>query len=136
MKISALYRSRIMLHIVITADISGASEFGINLKKGGKWDCTTYTYDVSGETIHGSTENRGEGASTKSVSGALPNEDGTITMDIYVDRSLVEAFFNAYKSISSRAYTEDPDSQGIDLFADGDVIIESLHVAVMGSIFD
>lgn len=125
-----------MLHIVLTADVSGASEFGINLKKGGKWDCTTYTYDVSGETIHGTTENRGEGASTKAVSGWLPNDDGTITMDIYVDRSLVEAFFNEYKSISIRSYTEDPDSQGIDLFATGDVTIESLHVAVMGSIFD
>lgn len=36
----------------------------------------------------------------------------------------------------SRAYVEDPKSQGIDLFATGDVIIESLYVATMGSIFD
>lgn len=125
-----------MLHIQLTVNVSSASEFGINLKKGGKWDCTTYTYDVAGETIHGSTENRGEGASTKAVSGYLPNEEGKITMDIYIDRSLVEAFFNEYKSISIRSYTEEPDSQGIDLFATGDVVIESLYVATMGSIFD
>lgn len=125
-----------MLHIRLTANVSGASQFGINLKKGGKWDCTTYTYDVTGEIIHGVTENRGEGASTKAVSGTLPNADGTITMDIYVDRSLVEAFFNEYKSLSIRAYTEDPSSQSIDLFATGDVTIESLYVATMGSIFD
>ena len=125
-----------MLHIVVTADISAASEFGINLKQGGKWDCTTYTYDVSSETISGSTENRGEGCKVKKVSGWLPNGDGTITMDIYVDRSLVEAFFNEYKAISIRAYVEDPASQGVNLFATGDVTIRSLYVASMGSIFD
>ena len=86
--------------------------------------------------IHGSTENRGEGCNVKNVSGALPNQDGTITMDIYVDRSLVEAFFNEYRSISIRAYVEDPNSQGISLNATGDVQILSLYVATMGSIFD
>ena len=125
-----------MLHIVITADISSAAEFGINLKQGDKWDCTTYTYDAAAGIISGSTENRGEGCKLKTVSGALPNEDGKITMDIYADRSLVEAFFNEYKSISIRSYVEDPASQGISLFASGDVTIDSLYVAVMGSIFD
>ena len=125
-----------MLHIRLTVDISQASEFGINLKQGGKWDCTTYTYDAASETIFGSTENRGEGCKTKTVSGWLPNEDGTITMDIYVDRSLVEAFFNEYKSISIRSYVEDPNSQAMDLFATGNVTIKSLYVATMGSIFD
>lgn len=125
-----------MLHIKLTVDVSRASEFGINLKKGGKWDCTSYRYDVSGETIYGSTENRGEGCKVKTVSGWLPNADGKLTMDIYADRSLVEGFFNQFKAISIRAYVEDPNSQAIDLFAAGDVTVESLYVAAMGSIFD
>ena len=125
-----------MLHIVITADISSAAEFGINLKQGGKWDCTTYRYDTAEQLIYGTTENRGEGCKTKTVSGALPTEDGKITMDIYVDRSLVEAFFNEYKAISIRSYVEDPASQATSLFATGEVTIESLYVATMGSIFD
>lgn len=125
-----------MLYIKLVADVGSASEFGINMKQGGKWDCTTYRYDVSAETIYGKTENKGEGAKSNSVSGALPNEGGKITMEIYIDRSLVEGFFNDYKAISIRAYTEEPDSHGIDLFATGDVTIESLYVATMGSIFD
>lgn len=124
-----------MLHIQLTVDVSCASEFGINLKQGGKWDCTTYRYDTAEQLIYGSTENRGEGCKTKTVSGLLPAEDGKITMDIYVDRSLVEAFFNEYKSISIRAYVEDPNSQAINIFATGDVTIESLYVATMDSIF-
>ena len=125
-----------MLYVKLVADISNADEFGINLKQGGKWDCTTYRYDVAGETIYGKTENKGEGAKSNSVSGVLPNEDGKIAMEIYIDRSLVEGFFNDYKAISIRAYTEEPDSQGMDLFATGDVTIESLYVAAMGSIFE
>ncbi len=125
-----------MLYIRLTADVSEASEFGINLKQGGKWDCTSYTYDIPGETIKGRTENKGEGASVSTVSGALPDQDGKISMEIYVDRSLVEAFFNDYKSISIRAYTEEPDSHAINLFAEGNIAIESLYVASMGSIFE
>lgn len=125
-----------MLYIRLTANVSGAAEFGISLKQGGKWDATTYTYDVAGETIKGHTENKGEGAKASSVSGALPDDGGRITMEIYVDRSLVEAFFNDYKAISIRAYTDDPNSRAINLFAEGSVTIESLYVASMGSIFE
>lgn len=56
-------------------------------------------------------------------------------MDIYVDRSLVEAFFNGDKAITTRAYTLDPNAQGVSLFAQGGVRILSLRVATMGSIF-
>lgn len=125
-----------MLHIKLTVDVSKASEFGINMKQGGKWDCTSFRYDAVEAIIHGSTENRGEGCKVKNVQGALPIADGKLTMDIYIDRSLVEGFFNEYKAISIRAYVEDPNSQGVNLFATGDVVIESLYVAEMGSIFE
>ena len=125
-----------MLYIRLTADVAAASEFGISMNQGGKWDATTYTYDVAGQTISGHTENKGEGCKAASVSGQLPVKDGKLTMEIYIDRSLVEGFFNDYKSISIRAYTDEPDSHGIDLFATGTVSIDELFVARMGSIFD
>ncbi len=125
-----------MLHIELTVDVSGAARFGINLKKGGQWDSTTYTYDVEAATIRGETQNKGDDAKTGFVSGALPIENGKLTINIYIDRSLVEAFFNEDKALSIRAYPDEKTSQGIDLFADGTVTIESLRVATMGSIFD
>ena len=125
-----------MLHIKLTVDVSKAAEFGINMKQGGDRDRTTFRYDVAEATIRGTTENRGEGCNEKNVSGWLPTEDGKLTLDIYIDRSLVEGFFNEYKAISIRAYVEEITSQGINLFAEGDVVIESLYVAAMGSIFD
>ena len=56
--------------------------------------------------------------------------------EIYLDRSLVEAFFEDSKVISIRAYPENRDTQAISLFAEGEVTIVGLYVATMESIFD
>lgn len=126
-----------MLRISLTADVSMADSFGILLKQGGKWDQTMFTYKVKSQTIHGETANRGEGAPTSFVSGALAlPDDGKIAMDILIDRSLVEAFFNQSKSISLRAYVEDDASENIQLFSEGNVHIESIVVVEMNSIFN
>ena len=63
-------------------------------------------------------------------------ESEAVSVEIYLDRSLVEAFFEESKAISIRAYPEDRDSRAISLFADGDVTIVSIYVATMTSIFD
>ena len=104
--------------------------------QGGKWDATSYTYDVANSQIQGRTENKGQGAKVSSVSGALVNDDSILSMEVYVDRSLVEAFFEDTKAISIRSYPEEKDSRGISLEAEGDVTVLELYVASMGSIFD
>ena len=125
-----------MLYIRLTVDLGSASEFTVSMKQGGKWDATTFTYDPVNGVIKGRTENKGEGCKAASVSGALANEDGAVTMEIYIDRSLVEGFFNDTKAISIRAYTEEPDSHALSLSSQGNVTITELFVAKMGSIFD
>ena len=125
-----------MLYIRLDVDVSQANSFGITMLQGGKWDETSYTYKVDEGLIQGRTENKGEGAKVKSVSGALTNDDGILSMEIYLDRSLVEAFFEQSKAISIRAYPEDRHSRAISLFAEGDVTIVGIFVATMTSIFD
>lgn len=125
-----------MLYIRLDVDVSKASSFGITMLQGGKWDETSLSYDVKNGIIQGRTENKGEGAKVKSVSGALINDDNILSVEIYLDRSLVEAFFEDSKVISIRAYPEDPKSQAISLFAEGDVTIVGIYVATMESIFD
>lgn len=111
-----------------------AEEFGIELKTGGDKDRSWYSYNMEEGTITGDTKNKGSAASTNHVSGDLLLEDGKLSMEIYVDRSLVEAFFNDEKSISMRAYSEFG-SQGVQLFADGDVNVDELYVAEMNGIY-
>ncbi len=125
-----------LLYIRIIADISDAQEFGITMLQGGRWDSTGLTYDVQNELIKGVTENKGAGAKAKAVSGYLPNEDGKLNLEIFIDRSLVEGFFNDYKVISIRAYPEEKDSKGIELSAVGEVTLNELYVASMSSIFE
>ncbi len=72
----------------------------------------------------------------KAVSGALPNDDDILSIEICPDRSLVEAFFEDCKAISIRSCPDDRDPKAIDVFADGDVQIVTLYVATMKSIFD
>ena len=61
--------------------------------------------------------------------------DGKLVMEIYIDRSLVEAFFNDTKSISMRSYS-DHDSQEIQLFADGNLSVDSLYITAVQSIYE
>lgn len=123
-----------LLYIEATLIPSDAQEFGIMLKTDGDKDGTYYTYRVAEQTISGDTKNKGSASSVNHVSGGLSLEDGKLTMKIYIDRSLVEAFFNDTKSISMRSYSK-YDSQGILLFSDGGVVVEKLYVAEMRSIF-
>ena len=126
-----------MLRIDVTIRNVSATAFGINVKSGnGGNDNTVYTYNVSSSTITGATLNRGSTCANSTTSGALAlNSDGTLTMQIYIDRSLVEAFFNDTKALSIRSYA-DFDSTGISLFAEGDEVeIVSLSVSRMQSIY-
>ncbi len=125
-----------MYHLVVTIDAGSADSFGIELLAGGKWDYTSYTYEVDKQMINGETANKGGDASTSFTSGSLALEDGKLTMEIYVDRSLIEAFFNDSKALTIRAYPEEEDSHGISLFSDGTITIDSLYVAQMGSIYE
>lgn len=111
-----------------------ATEFGIQIKAGVSRDKTTYTYNMEKGTIIAATKNRGSGAKGNKVSGPLTLEDGRLVMELYIDRSLVESFFNSTKSISTRSYS-DYESQDIELFSEGDVQVEELYVAEMNSIY-
>ena len=124
-----------MLYLRVTITAGSATEFGIFFKTGGTRDQSSFTMNVERGEIACDTRNGGSAASASHVSGVLSLEDGRLTIEMYIDRSLVEAFFNDTKAISMRSYCE-YDSQGIQLFADGDITVESLYVAQMGSIYE
>lgn len=123
-----------LLYIEAVINLKDAEKFGIQLKSNGKKDMVSYVYDTAEGTVSGNTNNKGKAASSGHVSGPLSLEDGKLTMKIYADRSLVEAFFNDSKSISIRDYG-DYESQGMMLFAEGDVLVEKLYVSEMKSIY-
>ncbi len=124
-----------MLYLRMTVDAGNAGRFGLYVKKGGTRDESSFAVNAANGTIEGNTRNRGSAASTSLVNGPLALEDGKLEFEMYIDRSLVEAFFNDTKAISMRCYG-DAASQGLELFADGDITVESLYVAEMKSIYE
>ena len=67
------------------------------------------------------------------VEGPVPLKDGTLTMEIFIDRSLVEGFFNQDKAISIRSYAA-PEARQIKLFGALDVL--TLQVYPVSSIYE
>ena len=60
----------------------------------------------------------------------------TLVMEFYLDRSLIEAFFDDTKAVTARVYPTDETSLGILLYAEGgDIEVVSLRVAEMKSIY-
>lgn len=124
-----------MLYIRTVIDGKEATEFGIHLKKGNSKDVTTYSYQTEDQTISMKTANKGDAASGNSASGSLALENGRLSMEIYIDRSLIEGFFNDRKSISVRSYTKDIQSQELEFFADKEIVIDNIYITAMNSIF-
>lgn len=123
-----------MLYLRLTVELGSAQEFSIHVKSGGTKDDTVFTYSVGEGTISAATRNRGKAAKTGYVSGPLTAENGILTAELYLDRSLVEAFFNDTKSVSVRSYA-DFTSRSIFLEADGTVTVLELYAAPMNSIY-
>ena len=56
-------------------------------------------------------------------------------MEIFIDRSLFEGFFNGDKAVSIRSYAP-PEAQKISLFADGALQVAELRVCTVSSIYE
>lgn len=132
-KLAAVQEDLVYIRAII--DPMHATEFGIRVKAGENGDQTTYTYNMEEETISGYTSSTGSAAAVNKVKGALTLPDGKLKMELYIDRSLVEAFFNDTKAVTIRSYS-DYDSRGISFFGDGEIMVEELYVAPMKSIYE
>ena len=123
-----------MLYVKAVLEPKGCESFGFTCKTNGKRDETTFTYYVADGTINGYTSNKGAAASSMPIDGKLPLADGRLTMEVFIDRSLVEGFFNGDKSLCIRAYGKKK-SQQMFFFADGDLTIDSVEVYEVESIY-
>ena len=123
-----------MLYIKAVLAPQDQQNFGLTCKAEGRRNQTTFTYYTAKGTMDGYTSNRGKGAAVSVVEGPVPLKDGTLTMEIFIDRSLAEGFFNGDKSISIRSYAA-PDAQQIRLFADGELKVTALHIHTVSSIY-
>lgn len=124
-----------LLYIKAVLAPQDQQNFGLTCKAEGRRNQTTFTYYTAKETMDGYTSNRGKGAAVSVVEGKVPLADGTLTMEIFIDRSLIEGFFNQDKAVSIRSYAA-PEARQIKLFADGSLQVLKLQVCTVSSIYE
>ena len=112
----------------------GEGNFGLTVKSGGESDASTFTYEPKAGTIFGETTKPGGAARVQGLRGPLPLEDGALRLEVFIDRSLVEAFFNDDKAVTLRAYPH-PDSQRMFFFGEG-LRVHDLRVRRVRSIYE
>ena len=94
-----------LLYLRAAVDMGDSNEITLNVKSNGDRDLTAFIYNAQEGTISGKNPNKTKEAKKPFVSGPLEVRAGKLTMDVYIDRSLVEGFFNDSKSISMRSYS-------------------------------
>lgn len=125
-----------MLHVQITVRNAGANSFGVRLRRNDSGtEYTDYYYDAANKRLGVKTGLAGD----QNISGNFYDTyamGDTLVMEFYLDRSLIEAFFDDTKAVTARVYPTDETSLGILLYAEGgDIEVVSLRVAEMKSIY-
>ncbi len=124
-----------MLHIKLTVKKNAAQKFGIYVRSNGADEYTDFYCDFANGNL-GAGVNGGERKQNTTSNNFDSYSFGeTVDIDIYVDRSLTEAFFDGFKAVTARFYPEDRNSMGVSLYAEGEVQIVKMHVAEMKSIY-
>lgn len=97
---------------------------------------TTYYYDRGRQVIGANTRlNKNNSALTDGVFEGYMNGN-SLTLELFVDRSMVEGFFNSYKTISTRSYTGDLNAKKSEVYiSQGNADITYFEVCLMESIY-
>ena len=121
-----------MLYIRVTVTPKNCETFGFVFKADERGRGPAFVYDCRDESL--TCRNGTNLRRLRSAHGPLLLRNGALTMEVFIDRSLTEGFFNDDKALSVRAYG-DPGAQRMAFFADGALHIDRIRVTRMDSIY-
>ncbi|WP_370872456.1 GH32 C-terminal domain-containing protein [Paenibacillus zeirhizosphaerae] len=67
--------------------------------------------------------------------GKLELPDENLKLHLYLDRSMVEAYANGLKSLTTRVYPSRKDALGLEIWGDGELTVKSLDIWEMQAIW-
>jgi len=67
--------------------------------------------------------------------GSLQLNGEHLKLHIYLDRSMVEAYANGLKSLTTRVYPTREDALGLQIWGDGQLMVKSLDIWELSSIW-
>ncbi|MGV7117537.1 GH32 C-terminal domain-containing protein [Paenibacillus kyungheensis] len=127
-----------MLEIVMEIDPKESQKFGIKVRRSDKgeeetliyYDKTNGTFNVDRNKSSVDPDVRVDG-----IQGGYVDLDGeNLKLHIFLDRSVIEAFANDKKKLTTRVYVGRYDSLGLQVWADQDIQVKSMEVWNMNAL--
>ncbi len=128
----------LLLSVTFAGITSETETVSVRVKAGNNGsDYTDFTFNAATGMLSGFTNNRGDQgrAESDAMKEGLTLKDGKLTVEIYIDRSLVEAFFNTDIAISMRSYAKFASTDIILSAEGGNVTVENLKLCSVRSIY-
>jgi sucrose-6-phosphate hydrolase SacC (GH32 family) len=129
-----------MLHLTLELAAGSSGRYGIKLRRspGGEEE-TLLSYDTATGNL---SLDRTRSGNNSSLYGNLGVQGGPLNLagqnlklDVYLDKSMIEAYANGRRSITSRVYPYRADSLGLQLWADTAVTVKNLKVWPMNAAY-
>jgi len=129
-----------MLEIDLTAAIPGGERVGVSVRRSPDGEEETrigydarharFFIDRSQSSLSANIHQRGV------QGGLLRLSDGVLRLKVYIDHSMIEAYANERKSITSRVFPSRADATGLSLWGRGDLVVERLDVWALCSAYN
>jgi sucrose-6-phosphate hydrolase SacC (GH32 family) len=127
-----------LLEILVELEPGDADRFGLAVRRSPDGaEETVLSYDTT-ESLFSADRIRSSLSPDvlKGVQGGpLALDDGVLTLHVFVDRSMVEAYANGRKSITTRVYPTRADATGVQVWADSSLTVRSMAVWRLGSAY-
>ncbi|WP_339257039.1 GH32 C-terminal domain-containing protein [Paenibacillus sp. FSL P2-0136] len=127
-----------MLEIVMEIDPGEAQKFGLKVRRSdnGQEETLIY-YDKANGTfnVDRTKSSIDPDVRVDGIQGGYVDLDGeNLKLHIFLDRSVVEAFANYKKKLTTRVYVGKYDSLGLQVWADNDITVKSMEVWNMNAL--
>ncbi|WP_255570250.1 GH32 C-terminal domain-containing protein [Cohnella sp. CFH 77786] len=121
-----------MLEIMMEIDPGNAKKFGLKVRRSEKGEEETLLYyDKTNQTFNVDRTKSSIDPDVRvgGIQGDDVDLDGqNLKLHIFLDRSVIEAFANDKKKLTTRVYVGRYDSLGLQVYADGDITVKSMQV--------
>ncbi|MEH6681417.1 MAG: GH32 C-terminal domain-containing protein [Sediminicola sp.] len=135
-----------MIEVLVELESISAERYGLKVRKSPKGEEETGIYYDNGAKVFGVDHSRSSLKSgmeeiykdnymTANPKGPINLKGENLVLHVFIDKTMLEVYANKRKAISTRTYPMLDTSNGLELFADGDIRVKSLRVWELSSIY-